>query len=147
MSTKHHFSTPPKELPVSKPTLNSIKFSELPAIGTAHGDGIFVGAITQPDGTHVAVLLLPDQAKDMTWQEATDWAAAQNAQLPTRPMAAMIFANTQDRLQSGWHWTCEEVKYYASSAWYCGFSYGRQDTNHKSYEGSAVAVRCIHITD
>jgi hypothetical protein len=40
---------------VSKTAPNTIKFSDLPAIGAALGGGIFVGAITQPDGTHVAV--------------------------------------------------------------------------------------------
>ncbi len=128
-------------------TTNTIKFSELPAIGAALGGGIFVGAITQPDGTHVAVTLLPDQAKDVTWQAAMDWAKAHNAQLPTRPMAAMIFANTQDRPQSGWHWTCEEVKDYASFAWICGFGSGYQHDLRKSYEGSAVAVRLFHINN
>ena len=132
---------------MSKPNPNTIKFSDLPAIGAALGGGIFVGAITKSDGTHVAVALLPDQAKDMTWQAALEWAKEQDAQLPTRPMAAMIFANTQDRPQYGWHWTCEEVKDYASYAWVCTFDDGDQYDDHKSYEGAAVAVRLIHITD
>ena len=132
---------------MSKPTPNTIKFSDLPAIGAALGGGIFVGAITQTDGTHVAVALLPDQAQDVTWQAALDWAKAQDAQLPTRPMAAMIFANTQNRPQSGWHWTCEEVKDYASCAWFCDFYDGYQSSFLKSSAGAAVAVRCIHITD
>ncbi len=131
---------------MSKQTLNTIKFSDLPDIGAALGGGIFVGAITQPEGTHVAVALLPDQAQDVTWQAALDWAKAQNAQLPTRPMAAMIFANTQDRPQSDWHWTCEEVKDYASCAWGCNFGNGGQNFSHKSYEGAAVAVRLIQVT-
>ena len=132
---------------MSKTAPNTIKFSDLPAIGAALGGGIFVGAITQPDGTHAAVTLLPDQAKDVTWQAAMDWAKAQDAQLPTRPMAAMIFANTQNRPQSGWYWTCEEVKDYASYAWTCYFSDGYQSNGRKSSEGAAVAVRCIHITN
>jgi len=125
----------------------TIAFADLPALGEPLNGGIFVGAITQPDGAHVAVLLLPERAIDVTWQAATDWAKAQDAQLPTRPMAAMIFANTQDRPQSGWHWTCEEVKDYASSAWHCDFNGGYQDDFHTSGQGAAVAVRCIHITN
>ena len=123
----------------------TIKFSELPALGAPLDGGIFVGAITQPDGNNVAVTLLPDQAKDVTWQAAMDWAKAQDAQLPTRPMAAMIIANTQHRPQSGWHWTCEEVKGYASVAWFCNFNSGNQYFTLKSSEGVAVAVRCIRI--
>jgi hypothetical protein len=129
---------------VSKRT---IKFSELPALGAPLDGGIFVGAITQPDGNNVAVTLLPDQAKDVTWQAALDWAANLNAQLPTRPMASMIFANTIDRPQSDWHWTCEEAKNYASYAWVCNFLIGYQTLNRKSFKGAAVAVRLIHITD
>ena len=58
-----------------------------------------------------------------------------------RNMAALIFANTQDRPQTGWHWTCEEVEGLASFAWTCDFSDGGQLDNRKSYEGAAVAVR------
>jgi hypothetical protein len=124
----------------------TIKFAELPAVGNPLNGGIFIGAITQPDGSHAAVALLSEQVKGVTWQAATEWAERQGGQLPTRPMAAMIFANTQDRPQSGWHWTCEEVKDYASYAWYCNFYGGYQSYYHKSYEGAAVAVRLIHIT-
>jgi hypothetical protein len=124
----------------------AISFTKLPAVGAPLDGGIFVGVITQPDGTHSAVALLPDHAEDVTWQAAKDWAAGLNAQLPTRPMAALIFANTQDRPQSGWHWTSEEHKDHASFAWSCYFGYGDQFNDHGSYEGSAVAVRLIHIT-
>jgi hypothetical protein len=135
----------PKTTSTTK-SITSISFANLPALGAPLDGGIFVGAITQPDGTHSAITLLPDRAEDLTWQAAQDWAAGLNAQLPTRPMAALIFANTQDCPQSGWHWTCEEVKDHASYAWDCYFSSGRQYGSHKSYEGSAVAVRLIHIT-
>ena len=128
------------------PSTTAITFANLPALGAPFDGGIFVGVITQPDGAHGAVTLLPDRATDLTWQAAKDWAAGLNAQLPTRPMAALIFANTQDRPQSGRHWTSEEVKEYASFAWVCYFGYGNQDGSRKSYEGAAVAVRLIHIT-
>jgi hypothetical protein len=135
----------PKTTSTTK-SITSISFAKLPALGAPLDGGIFVGVITQPDGTHSAVALLPDRAEDVTWQAAKDWAAGLNAQLPTRPMAALIFANTQDRPQSGWHWTCEEVKDHASYAWDCHFFSGNQDSNLKSCEGSAVAVRLIHVT-
>ena len=127
-------------------SITSISLANLPALGAPLDGGIFVGVITQPDGTHSAVTLLPDRAQDLTWQAAKDWAAGLNAQLPTRPMAALIFANTQDRPQEDWHWTCEEVKNLASYAWGCNFGDGYQGYDHKSYEGAAVAVRLIHIT-
>lgn len=127
-------------------TPTQIQFANLPALGAPLAGGIFVGVITQPDGTHAAVALLPDQAEDVTWQAATEWAEKLGGQLPTRPMAAMVFANTQERPQRGWHWTCETYKDDASYAWGCTFGYGGQYGYLKSNEGSAVAVRLIHLT-
>ena len=127
--------------------MQTTTLSALPALGTPLDGGIFVGLVTQPDGTHAAVALLPDRATRLNWQAATDWASGLNAQLPTRQMMAAIRANTQDRPQSGWHWTSESHEEDASFAWYCYFSGGYQSDGRKSYEGSAVAVRLIHITD
>ena len=126
--------------------MQTTTLSTLPALGAPLEGGIFVGLVTQPDGTHAAVTLLPDRATGINWQAATDWASGLNAQLPTRQMMCAIRANTQDRPQSGWHWTSEEHELDASYAWYCGFYFGFQHDCHKSYEGSAVAVRLIQVT-
>lgn len=126
--------------------MKTTTFSALPALGAPLDGGIFVGLVTQPDGTHAAIALLPGRATRVDWQAATDWASSLNAQLPTRQMMAAIHANTQDRPQSGWHWTSEAYEHDASGAWLCHFYYGTQGTSHKSHEGSAVAVRLIHIT-
>ena len=124
----------------------AITIATLPALGAPLAGGIFVGVITQPDGTHAAVALLPDRAEDVTWQAATEWAEKLGGQLPTRPMAAMVFANTQERPQRGWHWTCETDTDDASFAWNCSFDYGDQINYLKLYAGSAVAVRTIPLT-
>ncbi len=125
--------------------MQATPLSTLPALGAPLDGGIFVGLVTQPDGTHAAVTLLPDRATGMNWQAATDWASGLNAQLPTRQMMCAIRANTQDRPKSGWHWTCEEHEYDASYAWGCSFHGGGQYDDRKSYEGSAVAVRLIQV--
>ena len=126
--------------------MQTTTLSALPALGAPLDGGIFVGLVTQPDGTHAAIALLPERAARADWQAATDWASGLNAQLPTRQMMAAIRANTQDRPQSGWHWTSEEHEHNASYAWNCDFNHGLQHLTLKSYEGSAVAVRLIHIT-
>ena len=120
-------------------TTPSINFASIPAIGTDLEGGAFAGLTTKKDGTHCAVVLLSDKGTELTWKKAMNWAEKLGAQLPSRPVAALLFANVKDKLQPGWHWTSEA--YDASYAWYCGFSYGGQDHFHKSYEGSAVAVR------
>ncbi|MGV0960138.1 MAG: DUF1566 domain-containing protein [Limnohabitans sp.] len=122
----------------------SITIATLPALGADLQGGTFAGITTQPDGTHCAVILLPDQGSKLTWNAAVDWAKALDAELPTRPVAAMLFANIKDKLRPAWHWTSEEDD--ASGAWGCSFFSGSQHYGHKSFEGSAVAVRLIPLT-
>ena len=124
--------------------IKSINFSTLPALGTEFEGGIFAGITTQKDGTHAAVILLPDRAEDLTWDAAIAWAEKLNATLPARPVAALLFANVQPALSPEWHWTADE--YNASCAWGCGFSYGYQSYGHERYDGAAVAVRLIPLT-
>ena len=122
----------------------TITLAALPAIGAALAGGTFAGLTTLPNGTHHAVVLLPGKGDDLTWQQASEWAAEQGGLLPTRPVAALLFANVQAQLQPEWHWTAEE--HSASYAWHCNFFSGYQYGTLKSYEGSAVAVRLIPLS-
>lgn len=122
----------------------SISLSTLPAIGAALHGGIFAGLTTRKDGSHCAVVLLPDQVASITWKKAVNWAQKLEAELPSRPVAALLFANVKDQLRPAWHWTSES--YDASYAWSCSFSHGFQSDSRKSCEGSAVAVRLIPLT-
>ena len=122
----------------------SISIPFLPKLGEELDGGTFAGVISKKDGTHCAVVLLPAKGEELTWKKAIAWAEKQGGELPTRPIAALLFANVKDKLQPGWHWTSEEDD--ASYAWLCYFYNGGQSNLHKSYEGSAVAVRCIPLT-
>jgi hypothetical protein len=124
--------------------VKAIHFSSLPTLGSALEGGTFAGLTTSKSGQHHAVVLLPDHATDLTWKKAMNWAKKLDAELPSRPIAAMLFHNLKDKLQPGWHWTNKEDD--ASSAWGCTFDDGNQSYVRKSYEGSAVAVRCIPLT-
>ena len=124
-------------------SLNPIRFADLPAMGQPLEGGTFIGITTQPNGTHCAVALLPDQGSDMTHQQAVAWAEDLGGTLPTRPIAALLFANAKAQLRPRWHWCLETEG--ASYAWYCNFINGNQIFNLKSFEGSAVAVRCIPL--
>jgi hypothetical protein len=123
--------------------MTKIKFNDLPALGQPFAGGTFAGITTQKDGTHMAVVLLPDQASNVTWQSAMDWAKGLDAVLPTRPIAALLFANLQPSLRPEWRWTSDEDD--ASYAWGCCFHGGDQSSGHKSFEGSAVAVRLVEV--
>jgi len=125
--------------------MKTIDLASLPPIGKSLDGGTFAGLTTKPDGTHCAVVLLPGNATDLTWAKAKTWAEEQGGELPSRPVAALLFANVKASLQPRWHWSCEEHEEDASYAWNYDFNDGFQDCYHKSYEGSAVAVRYIKI--
>jgi hypothetical protein len=132
-------------MPKDPQPITPVALASLPALGAQLDAGLFAGVITAKDGTHCAVVLLPARGEDLTWQQAVEWAKEQGGELPTRPMAAMVFANVKDRPQEGWHWTSEGYERDASFAWGCDFGYGGQYLDHKSYEGRAVAVRMIPL--
>lgn len=124
--------------------ITSTPFGQLPAIGADLAGGIFFGITTRKDGVHCAAVLLPDQSEKLTWKKAMNWAAKLGAELPSRPVAALLFANLKDKLTPAWHWTSDEDD--ASYAWGCNFDCGYQSGGRKSYEGSVVAVRLIPLT-
>jgi len=124
--------------------LQTTPISTLPALGGALDGGVFAGVTTRQDGVHCAVIRLPENGTKLTWRKAVAWAKKQGGELPTRTVAALLFANVKATLPPGWHWTSEEDD--ASYAWDCLFDYGDQFSIPKSYKGSAVAVRLIPIT-
>ena len=119
-----------------------MNYSDLPAVGSALESATFAGIIIDK-GTHCAVVSLPGAAMALTWHEAMNWAAEQGGELPSRPVAAMLFANLKDKLNPAWHWTSDE--YSTSYAWLCDFGTGGQYGYLKSFEGGAVAVRMIPL--
>jgi hypothetical protein len=122
----------------------AIAFALLPAVGAQLEGGIFCGITTTKDGVHAAIVLLADKpAGDLDWNAAKAWATEVGGELPTRPVAALLFANAKDQFAKEWHWTSEE--YSASSAWGCDFDLGHQYYGRKSYEGYARAVRLIPL--
>ncbi len=118
------------------------------AIGSEHENGKFAGLITLPDGKHVAVILLPNKSeKRLTWADAMAWATEAGGQLPTRPIAALLFANLGVEFDKDWHWTNETCSWNESCAWVSYFSHGYQSSGHEDYGNCARAVRLIHIED
>lgn len=114
----------------------------LPAIGTKANGCTFAGTLTGADGVPYALVLVDQRpAKRMTWSDAMAWAKQLDADLPTRPEAALLFALLKREFPETWHWTNESCFWDASYAWDCYFLDGTQCDYHKSAEGAAVAVR------
>ncbi len=124
--------------------MNEISLDKLPPLGEPLAGGAFAGIVTQPDGAHVAVVLLPERCRDLSHSAAAAWAREMGGQLPTRPIAALLFANAKHMpLPHRWHWCLETEG--ASYAWICNILNGAQYGALKSFEGSAVAVRLIPV--
>ena len=122
------------------------------ALGSPLEGGTFAGIVTLKDGAHVAVVLLADKPdKRLKWADALTWAESIDGVLPTRPVAALLYANAKDQFESTWHWTSDRLdvdtgdKDDASYAWHCGFYVGSQGFSIVSSAGAARAVRLIHL--
>ena len=105
----------------------------------------YAGAVLDADGEHQhhLVLMAPRPEAKLAWQAAMDWAEEVGGALPTRQEQALLYANCKPHLQPTWHWSCQEHEDDASSAWDSYFGHGGQYGDHKSFEGSAVAVRRV----
>ena len=112
------------------------------AIELAPGER-YSGPVLDKDGfvQHHLILLpaRPDVRKN--WDDAKAWAASVGADLPSPQEQSLLFANCRDALPKAWCWSNKEDEEDASYAWSCYFDDGSQNNYHKSFEGSAVAVR------
>jgi hypothetical protein len=121
-----------------------LTLSTLPPLGGELDGGTFIGLTTGKDGKHYAVALLADKpAGELTWKKAIAWAESVGGVLPTRPVAALAFANAKDQFEPTWHWTADE--YDSSYAWCQGFDTGGQFSHRKRGELRSRAVRLIPV--
>ncbi len=122
------------------------------ALGAPFEGGTFVGVITLKDGAHVAVVLLADKpTKRMKHAAAKTWAESVDGVLPTRPVAALLYAHAKTEFEPDLYWTADTLdadtgdKDDASYAWGCHFYGGAQGYDSTSVERAARAVRLIHL--
>ena len=103
----------------------------------------YAGVVLDEDGDqeHHLVLMAPRPVEKLSWQDAMDWAESVGGSLPSRQEQALLFANCKPHLKPEWHWSSQAHENDASFAWSCYFGDGFQYYDHKSYGGSAVAVR------
>lgn len=121
------------------PKLTTIKIGD----AWPNVDGIYAG-ISRGEGdepdVHL-VLLNAFEDKDMSWQNAKEWAESVGGRLPTRMESALLYANLRDKLDAAnWLWTGSESQSSSSYAWCQLFYDGGQSTDGKLSTFRARAV-------
>ncbi|MDR9052113.1 DUF1566 domain-containing protein [Burkholderia multivorans] len=87
------------------------------------------------------LILLPGDAEELTWGEATAWAVEQGGELPTRREQSLLFANLKSEFEPTWYWSGERHESNSGWAWYQTFGLGNQFITHQLTEFRARAVR------
>ena len=148
--SKMKVDQPRKETTVSKietPAIEARPLSSVPALKQPWEGGTFVGITMLADGKLYAIVQLDAKPpKRLTWKKAMEWAASVGGCLPSRPVAALMFALAKDLLTPDWYWTSEQFAEDTDYAWCCDFYDGFQGYYRQRSDGCAVAVRMIPLT-
>jgi hypothetical protein len=108
------------------------------------------GLILGKDGeSNYFLVLLPDIAADINWNDAVKWAKKLNSKhetsLPNRREQSLLFANLKDDFEERAYWSSEQHASYSDSAWSQHFYNGGQSYWHKDLLFQARAVRRILV--
>ncbi|MFZ6724675.1 DUF1566 domain-containing protein [Undibacterium sp. MH2W] len=136
-------------------TLNPIILTP-PSIGSFWPEqgGIYAGIIGGKNGApdyHLIHAPSDFELIDINWTKAIEAAKKEindfnDWSLPDRREARLLFINSQDSFDTDeWYWTSEQDAHDTDYAWMQVFYYGGQDSNLKSYEYRARAVRRLLI--
>lgn len=131
---------PPK---TRKPAAAKITTIKLPTLKAGeHYAGI---ALVDGVPSH-HLILLPGEAKDVTFKAAGAWAKKQGGELPARREQSLLFANCKEQFpDGGWYWSGEKHASGAGYAWYQLFNDGTQYGCNVLTALRARAVRRVAI--
>jgi len=106
---------------------------------------IYIGAITQADGTGNHIILLAGDNNDAEWQAQMDWAKSVGGDLPTRAELILLFEHHREQFQLDWYWSNTQHADAAGYAWCQNFYYGDQYNLSTDHKLRARAVRRVAI--
>jgi hypothetical protein len=103
--------------------------------------GLILGKNGEPD---YHLVLMPDEAVDVSWPAATEWAAGREGTLPNRRELALLFANQREQFDRVWYWSSEQHETRAQLVWGQNFASGIQTVYGRPFRGHARAVRRLN---
>ena len=106
----------------------------------------YAGVIIGKDGAPSHhLILLPGDQDDITWNDATKWAAEIGGELPSRREQALLYANLKEQFEGTWYWSGEQHASLSAFAWSQPFDVGTQYCTSKNDELRARAVCRLEI--
>lgn len=103
---------------------------------------LYAGLILGKDGAQdYHVVLLADEAKDVSWTAARDWASSTGGDLPTRRELSLLYANLKEHFERIWYWSNEAQEPRAQLVWGQNFNSGIQTMYGRPFRGRARAVK------
>jgi hypothetical protein len=131
-----------EELKAASVTIFGLPEIEVELKHGEHYAGIELGKNGEPS-RHL--ILLPEEAEGLTWNEAKEWAKKNGGELPTRRQQSLLFANLKERFKEAWYWSGEEHASGSGFAWCQDFDDGNQYYLDESNKGRVRAVRSLII--
>jgi hypothetical protein len=104
--------------------------------------GLILGQDGKPDHH---VVLLPDEAQEVSWTAASAWAGSHGGALPTRRELSLLYANCREQFDRVWYWSCEPQEPRAQLVWGQNFTSGIQTMYGRPFRGRARAIRRLPI--
>jgi len=102
--------------------------------------GLILGKNGEPD---YHLVLLADEASDVSWPTAGEWAGDHAGELPTRRELALLFANLRESFDRAWYWSSEQHETRAQLVWGQNFASGIQTVYGRPFRGHARAIRRV----
>ena len=102
--------------------------------------GLIIGKNGEAD---YHLVLLANEASEVSWPAAREWAAVQDGTLPTRRELALLFANLRERFDRVWYWSDEAHDTRPQLVWGQNFASGIQTVYGRPFRGHARAIRRI----
>jgi len=118
--------------------------AKVPKIGAKYQGGIYAG-LTLHDNKPMALILLPGERENITWDDAVKWAAKYKGKLPSRVDQLVLRENVKAQFKDATYWSGAQYAGNDAYAWAQHFNYGTQNTYHKDDEFRARAVRRLPI--
>lgn len=107
---------------------------------------IYAGLILGKEGQNdYHLVLLPDDAGDVSWTLACSWAGRHGGALPNCRELSLLFANLREQFQRQWYWSSEQHPTRIQLVWGENFASGIQTAYGRQYRGHARAVRRVSV--